>query len=118
MKDHPNIGHAERGTVLESDIQRDICKMLEKRGVLFWRSNNIPAPGRNGKHSFRKLPKYVPRGLPDLIVVIAGRMICLEVKRPGMPLNPEQVKFGGKLLVAGASYAVVRSVKDAESAIS
>lgn len=112
-KTHGNVGHPERGEKLESEIQREICDWLATTPVLFWRSNNIPPPARPGSaFKFRALPKYVPRGLPDLIAIVDGHILCIEVKRPGMKLRPEQAEFGAKLVMAGASYHVVHSLEE------
>ncbi len=53
----------------------------------FWRTNNIPAPLRDG--GFRKLPKYTPRGLPDIIVIKDGRFVGLGVKKKGSYQTPD-----------------------------
>ncbi len=102
---------------LEKDIQREICEWLDARKYFFWRSNNTPvfsASGRNndGAMRFRSLPKFTPRGLPDIIVIHRGRFIALEVKRPGEKLRPEQAEFGCKAVVAGGEYHKVCSLED------
>jgi len=99
---------------LESVIQRDICDWLEQGGYFFWRSNNVPvfAMSNDGVRRFRSLPKHTPRGLPDIIVIQAGKFIALEVKRPGAKLRPEQADFGLRAIKAGGSYHVVHSVDE------
>ncbi len=103
----------------ETEVLRDICDYLHGRGYFFWRSNNIPVFGR-------ALPKYSPRGLPDICIVRGGLFIGLEVKRegssserekngrkirPGM-LTPDQAEFGARLVMNGAQYRCVRSVDE------
>lgn len=99
---------------LEKDIQREVCEWLDKNGYMFWRSNNIPVYGMNngGKMTFRKLPKYTPRGIPDIMVVFEGRFIGIEVKRSGAKLRPEQITFKEKMEANGGYYAVVTSVEE------
>lgn len=106
--------------VLEKDIQREICEWLHGRGILFWRSNNIPVFGMNngGKRTFRSLPKYTPRGLPDIICIVNGNFIALEVKRPSGKLSPEQAEFGVRVVSNGGFYHVVFSLDDVKNLFS
>lgn len=103
-----------RGKILEKDIQRAICECLDNEGYFFWRSNNIPVFGmsNDGKRRFRALPKYTPRGLPDIIVIHKGDFIALEVKREGFKLRPEQAEFEKNCRANGGYYYTVMSVED------
>lgn len=102
---------------LESAIQTKICERMASMGLFFWRCNNIPVstttPG--GFVKFRALPKFTPRGLPDIILVYGSTVVGIEVKRPGMTLRPEQADFGQKLLDNGGLYWVLHSVEELES---
>lgn len=104
---------------LEKDIQRKICDWLHDNGYFFWRNNNIPAFSiRGGKMIMRTLPKYTPRGLPDIIVIYQGAFIGIEVKRPGRygrtesKLTEDQANFGIKCEENGGRYLVIRSVEE------
>lgn len=100
--------------ILEKDIQRGILEWLNDEGFFFWRSNNTPVYSRNngGKMAFRSLPKYTPRGLPDIMCVINGRFVAIEVKRPGSKLRSEQADYGAKCVCSGGIYAMVQSLDD------
>ena len=78
---------------LESETQREICDYLALQGYFFWRSNNVPVYARSGDGvmRFRKLPKYTPKGLPDIMCLVQGHFVALEVKREGCKQTPEQV---------------------------
>ena len=70
---------------LEKDIQREICDWLQESGFFFWRNNTVPVFQRDKYGArFRKLPKYTPAGLPDIIVIHNGKFISLEVKVPAL----------------------------------
>jgi hypothetical protein len=97
-------------TETESEIQRSICDYLALRKYCFWRTNNIPAPLASG--GFRSLPKYTPRGLPDIIIVRDGWFIALEVKKKGGYQSKEQKEFEARIKDAGGEYWVVRSIDD------
>jgi hypothetical protein len=82
--------------------------------VFFWCCNNVPAPLANG--GFRALLKYTPRGLPDIVVVRAGRFVALEVKKTGAYQSKEQKEFERQIKEAGGEYYVVRSIEDVQKA--
>ena len=100
----------------ETEIQRTICDWLALRKVFFWRSNNVPVFGMSGSgvKRFRSLPKYTPRGMPDIMCVIKGKFVGLEVKRPNAKLRPEQAQFGLKLIDHGGNYHTVHSLDEVQ----
>lgn len=102
--------------VLEKDIQREICEYLKKENFFFWRSNNIPVFGMNngGNKTFRSMPKYTPKGIPDIIVIHHGNFIGLEVKRPKGKLRPDQIIFKENIEKAGGYYHEVHSVEEVD----
>jgi VRR-NUC domain. len=99
---------------LEKDIQRAICDWLAYNRYFFWRSNNVPVYSRSndGIKRFRSLPKYTPKGIPDIMVLHEGKYIALEVKRPSAKLRPEQAEFGAKVTLAGGLYHIVHSIDE------
>jgi len=105
---------------LESEILRDICDELSQRGLFFWRSNNMPSLGRfgvDGKARFRAMPKHAAKGVADILCIVDGRFIALEVKRPGAKLRPEQAEWGTRVVLNGGEYAKICSVADALAVI-
>lgn len=105
---------------LESAVQREICEELDRRGLFFWRSNNMPSLGRfgvDGKARFRAMPKYAAKGVADILCIHEGRFIALEVKRPGGKLRPEQGEWGARVVINGGEYAKVCNVEEALQAI-
>lgn len=107
----------------ESDIQNTICEYLALRQRCFFRLNNIPAFNRGGDGGFtmRRLPKYTPRGLPDIVVVAGGQFIALEVKKPANKgssktyQSPDQKIFQALVEKHGGKYHVVRSLEDVQA---
>lgn len=102
--------------ILEKDIQRQICEVLKARGVFFWRSNNVPvfARSNDGVMRFRALPKFTPRGLPDIMILCGGKFIGVEVKRYGGKIRPEQAVFGAGLVAHGGSYYILTSADEVD----
>lgn len=100
----------------ESDIQTSICEYLELKQRCFFRVNNIPAFNRKegGGFTMRRLPKFTPRGLPDIIVVAGGIFYGLEVKTKIGKQSPEQKDFEKWVKQHGGKYHVVRSIEDVQ----
>lgn len=67
-----------------------------------------------GKQRFRAMPKYTRKGMTDMIIVQVGPPYFLEVKRPGAYQSAEQKEFQARAEGAGAYYAVVRFIEDAQ----
>lgn len=97
----------------ESDILRTICEWFRDHNFFFWRMNNIPVFGRSkdGKMRFRALPKYTPKGLPDIIVLHEGRLYAVEVKRAGGKLRPEQKDICRKIEENGGKYVLADNLE-------
>ena len=96
---------------LESQIVSAICDYLSLRKVFFYRQNNFPIWQ---KDHFRAMPKFTPKGLPDIVVIKNGKYIGLEVKRKGQNLREEQVAIGKLIMKAGGDYFMVRSISDVQ----
>lgn len=101
----------------EGKIQTAICKELRKRGVFFFRVNNMPVydPKLGG---YRSQGEYALNGVPDIIAILPGGIFCgLEVKsKTGKP-SADQVFFHKRCERLGARYHVVRSVEEAVAAV-
>lgn len=117
MKLNKSYYSKKDGVMLEKGIQREICDWLHSCGFFFWRSNNAPIFGRSndGRQRFRALPKYTPRGLPDIIMIYNGKFVAFEVKRPDQKLRPEQAEFGSKCFLNGGFYRRVTSLSEVKS---
>lgn len=87
---------------LEQDIQRDILKFLEKKGILAIKHNNIGI--------------YARAGVPDILCCSnGGKFIGIEVKRPGQKPKPIQKAFLDTInSLGGIAFSAV-SVEEVES---
>ena len=103
---------------LESQVQTEICQFLTTYKVYFWRNNNTPIYDIK-RRVHRAMPKYTPKGLPDIIVIRPGGKIHgLEVKRPGSSrLSEHQSKIKAEWEALGARYDVVRSIDDVKKVL-
>lgn len=93
----------------ESDVLRAVCEYLALKRHFFWRANNIPVwDGKN----FRAMPKYSMKGLPDIMLIINGFCIGLELKTATGRMSPEQKDVEKKFKDSGAEYYLIRSIDD------
>ena len=100
---------------LEKDIQREICDWLFAQGYFFWRSNNVPIFDKK-RMAFRALPKYTPRGLPDIMIIEKGKFIALEVKVPDFwKYTDAQKAIKEKIIDNGGYYFLVTSLDEAKN---
>ena len=51
-------------------------------------------------------------GMPDLVAVVNGRFVGIEVKRPKCKQSPAQKSFQVRLEEAGGLYILATSVED------
>jgi len=100
---------------LEGDIQKTICQylsLLMAQGKLFFWRQNTSAIFDHKSKSFRAMPKFALKGVPDIIIVKGPFVIFLEVKRKGTKQSPDQVQFEKYCKAQGCEYYVVRSLDD------
>lgn len=85
----------------------------------FYRTNNIPRFDKE-RGIFFKLPKYTPKGVPDITGVLSGsgRACFIECKAPKGRLSPDQISFQIKVISMGAIYILAKSIDDLEAAFS
>lgn len=96
----------------ESDIQRAILEYLTLRGIFHYRQNTGGWKDDRG-HFYR----FGSKGAPDIVCVIHGKYVGLEVKTPKGHLSEDQVEFHRQLIHAGAFAYTVRSLDEAIQAI-
>ncbi len=95
----------------EIEIQSAICDYLALKRYFYWRQNTAPTYDKAGGF-YRAMPKHSKKGIPDIIVIVAGRFIGIEVKTDKGKLSPDQVEFGRECVRNGGEYVVARSVED------
>ena len=107
----------------ESQLVNQICEGLLYRGIFCWRSNNIPIFSQK-QNCFRKLPKFTPRGVADILGIltfklkndiIIGMMLCIEVKVAKNKLSIYQQIFLDKINKKRGIGFVAYSWEDVEN---
>ena len=97
----------------EAQVQAGILAYLQMRGdVFFWRQNTVGGLAQSGAFL------HAEKGVPDILVVLRGRLHGLEVKREiGGKVSADQERFGNNLVAAGGVYAVVRNIDEVATAL-
>lgn len=93
----------------EAEIQRAICDYLMLSGVVHCVTDRSRHWDKKGR--VRASRVSMP-GFPDIVAVVNGRFIGLEVKARKGRLSPDQIACHEVLRDAGAVVTVVRSVDD------
>lgn len=119
---HPKFQHQLNNTkaeqyqerlVKETDIQNAILEYLQYKNIFVWRNNNTPVfdPRTN---AYRRMPKGSIKGVSDILGVFKGKMLAIEVKRPGFYPSQSQKKFLQQINDEGGVGFIARSVDDVE----
>lgn len=96
--------------LLEKDIQRTIIEYLGYKKVFHYRNNSraIKLPRRGGEGLYF----FGTPGSPDVVAVIKGQYVGIEVKTDKGHQSPIQEQFQERLEKAGGRYILARSVDD------
>ncbi len=104
----------------ESQIQKEILNWLTfqpKDQMFSWRQYTGPiVRGNPNKGQTFFTPNPCP-GLPDIVVIIKGRFVGLEIKQPKGRQSKEQQTFEKAIKKAGGFYFLIRSLDEAIKAI-
>lgn len=87
-------------------------------GVVFWRNSNAGVESwdeRTGEVRYHHAG--LPKGSGDLVGIVDGRFVSLEIKTSSGRERPEQIAWGNVVRAHGGYHAVVRSVDDALAAV-
>lgn len=89
----------------EKDTQRAILDYLALRGICHYRQNSGAYRTEHGG-----FVRFGSKGAPDIVCVIQGRYIGIEVKDIKGRLNENQQAFKESLEGAGGIYLVARDI--------
>jgi hypothetical protein len=93
--------------VKEADIQKAIIEWLTWKKIFHYR-NNSGAFVDSQKHFYR----FGAIGSPDIVCVINGQYVGIEVKAPKGKQSDHQQEFQRKLEAAGGRYILAHSIDD------
>lgn len=98
----------------EYTIETKILEWLAGTGLgFFWK--NTSGGFHDGKRWRVHQSPFAIRGTSDILGIVSGRLIALEVKTDTGRVDPAQVAFLNKVRVCGGLSAVVRSLDDTKA---
>jgi len=93
--------------ISEKYLQNQIIEYLNvNTDGMFWQNDSIGIRGRKRENRYR------PNGIADILGVIDGHAVAIEVKTPKGKILQSQIAFSEKFRRSGGSYYVVRSFED------
>ncbi len=99
---------------LERDVQKSILAFLALRGILAWRQNTGSVVREYRGKS--RLIRFGMSGMPDILGCLpGGRLLAIEVKRPGNKPTDEQFATLANLTKAGALAFWASSVYEVQA---
>lgn len=99
----------------ENKIQSATLKKLQKAGIFCWRNNNNAVWDshlNNGFGAYRSFGGL--KGVPDIICIINGQFVGIEIKTPKGKLSPGQILFKKRCERNGGKYLVVKKAEDVD----
>ena len=101
----------------ESEAQRAILEWLAWKKIFAYRNNSgafaIPAEGMHQRRFFRAAVV----GAPDIVCVVKGQYVGIEVKGPQGRQSDNQKEFQAQLEAAGGKYILAYSTDDVARAL-
>lgn len=98
----------------EKELQNEIIEFLKIIGVYCWYQNTVGVYDPT-KKAFRRQSKHSMKGVADILGIIQGRMLAVEVKTPTGSISPEQRIFLAQINSNGGIGFIARSVEQCAS---
>ena len=96
--------------IKESEVQRVLLDYLKAKRIFHYRNNSGAMAGNyKGKKCFMR---FGAMGSPDIVSVIKGQYVGIEVKGTGGKQSDHQKEFQENLERAGGKYLLVYSLED------
>jgi len=93
----------------EKDTQRTVLDWLALNRIFHYRNNSGAMSGvHNGKQRFFR---FGAKGSPDIVAVVRGQFVGIEVKGSDGRQSPDQKKFEEELTKSGGIYILARSLE-------
>jgi hypothetical protein len=109
----------DKKPIKETDIQKEILDWLTAQGIFCWRNNTqgtwdaalkmYRKPG--GKHAMKGVSDILGI-MPSRYPVLAGKILTIEVKKPGGKISEAQALFLGKVNSEGGVGFIAFSLQD------
>jgi hypothetical protein len=101
----------------EARLQSQIVQYLQSKNIYFFSVPN-EAAGRDAAIRMARMKAMGLRsGVSDLVLVLPGRVVFLEVKEAGGVQSEAQKRFQEKVEALGHQYFLVKSLEDLQKVV-
>jgi Holliday junction resolvase len=101
----------------EADVQRAILEYLTLKGIFHYRNNSGAFVFPQTATTSRRFFKAGALGSPDIVCVVNGQYVGIEVKGTRGKQSDNQKEFQRRLEEAGGRYILAYSLDDVVSAL-
>lgn len=91
----------------EKATQKAVLDYLTAKGIFHWRQNSGAIKTRGHFYKFASI-----NGIPDIVAIVNGQFIGLEIKDIDGKQNDDQIEFQRLLEESGGKYYVIRSIDE------
>jgi len=93
-----------------------VLKKLSDAGIMAWRQNNQPThdPKMNNGYGGYRAHNGM-KGIPDIIAIVKGQFVGVEIKFGKDKLSPDQILFKRFCEHAGGTYLVIKTVEEVDN---
>jgi hypothetical protein len=92
----------------EAKLQIELCKWLQDHGYYFFSVAN-EAHGRSAVQQMQLVSMGLRAGAADLVVVLLGRVVFVEIKAEDGKQSDAQKRFQARVESLGHQYVIVKS---------
>lgn len=92
----------------EAEAQKAILQYLQLKKHFCWRNNTGAFKAEHGSFI-----RFGAKGSPDIMCIIDGNFVGLEIKGKDGRLSPDQIAFQEATHKAGGKYHILKSIDDA-----
>lgn len=92
------VAQAAGRRITEADVTRQIRDVLKVCRIFHWKQ--------------WQGPMSQPRGVSDILGIYDGKLLAIEIKKPGARPSPEQVRFINRINTEGGIGFIAYSVDD------
>lgn len=98
----------------ESLIQNQILTWLTQRKIFVWRNNSVGVYDPVKRLYRKNMSKFSLNGTSDILGIIEGKLLAIEVKSETGRVSDAQKKFLNEVNAQGGVAFVARNVMDVE----
>jgi len=102
----------------EQVVKNKVCKLLTEAGIFFFQVNNGAVYDKNigTTGGYRSLSKWAIAGVSDLIAIVNGQFIGIELKKNEKDkASPDQILFAKRVERNKGQYYLIGSEEQAKA---